>query len=104
MDKARILVVEDEPVVALDISTMLLGMGFEVLPPVSTGRLAVEAAREYKPDLILMDIALPGGIDGIEAAVAIRARDDIPIIYMTANADPATVERAASAPLNSLGT
>jgi len=94
MDKARILVVEDEPVVALDISTMLLGMGFEVLPPVSTGRLAVEAAREYKPDLILMDIALPGGIDGIEAAAAIRARDDIPIIYMTANADPATVERA----------
>ena len=94
MDKARILVVEDEPVVALDISTMLLGMGFEVLPPVSTGSLAVEAAREYKPDLILMDTALPGGIDGIEAAVAIRARDDIPIIYMTANADPATVERA----------
>lgn len=94
MDKARILVVEDEPVVALDISTMLLGMGFEVLPPISTGRFAVEAAREHKPDLILMDIALPGGIDGIEAAAAIRTRDDVPIIYMTANADPATVERA----------
>ncbi len=94
MDKSRILIVEDEPVVALDIRTMLLGMGFEVLPPVGTGRKAVEAAREHSPDLILMDIILPDGIDGIEAAAEIRSKDDIPVIYMTANADSSTVERA----------
>lgn len=94
MDKPRILIVEDEPVVALDIRTMLLGMGFEVLPLVNTGKKAVEAAREHGPDLILMDIMLPDGIDGIEAAAEIRSKDDIPVIYMTANADSSTVERA----------
>ena len=94
MAKARILIVEDESIIALDLSGILRGLGYEVSGIVPSGTKAVEAAVADPPDLILMDIILLGDMDGIEASRRIRSSRDIPIIYLTANADPATVQRA----------
>ncbi len=92
--KARIMIVEDESIIALDLSGILQNLGYETSAIVSTGAGAVEAALADAPALILMDIVLVGGMDGIEAARSIRSVRDIPVIYLTANADQATVERA----------
>lgn len=92
--KARIMIAEDESIIALDLSGILGSLGFETCGIVSTGARAVETALSDTPDLILMDIILMGDMDGIEAARRIRSVRDIPVIYLTANADPATVQRA----------
>ena len=89
-----ILVVEDENVVALDIQRDLVSFGYDVPATASTGQEAIEMAAGLRPDLVLMDIRLRGGVDGIEAAEEIRTRFNIPSIYLTAYADPATVSRA----------
>lgn len=89
----RILIVEDETIVALDLKNMLLSMGYEVTALASSGKEAIEKARETRPDLILMDIILRGPMDGVEAAGAIRDKDDIPIIYLTAHSDQSMVQR-----------
>jgi CheY-like chemotaxis protein len=68
-------------------------MGYVVYPPVASGEEAVDKAREYNPTLILMDVGLAGSIDGIEAALRIRARARIPIVYVTAFSDDATLAR-----------
>ena len=91
---AKILVVEDEPVVALDLRTRLTRMGYLVTETVARGEDAVELARTLSPNLILMDIRLRGGMDGITAAAEIRNRFGLPVIYLTAHADEATVDRA----------
>jgi PAS domain S-box-containing protein len=90
----RILVVEDENVVALDIRRDLVSFGYTVPATASSGEDAIEKAAALRPDLVLMDIRLRGPIDGIEAAEEIRARFNIPAIYLTAYADPATLGRA----------
>lgn len=89
----RILIVEDETIVALDLKNMLSSMGYEVTSTASTGKEAIERARVDRPDLILMDIILRGPMDGVEAAGAIREMDDIPIIYLTAHSDQSMVQR-----------
>ena len=94
MSKAKILIVEDELVIALSIKKSLEKLGYEVTGMVTTGEEAVDKAFEQDHDLILMDIILSGSIDGIEAARRIRKESDIPVIYLTANADSATLERA----------
>jgi PAS domain S-box-containing protein len=94
MSKAKILIVEDELVIALSIQKSLESLDYEVTGFVATGEEAVDKALGQNPDLILMDIILSGAIDGIEAARRIRKKTDIPIIYLTANADSATVDRA----------
>jgi PAS domain S-box-containing protein len=91
---ARILIVEDESIVALDIKTRLLNLGYTVLDIASSGERAVQKAVETGPDLVLMDIKLKGEMDGIEAAEQIHARLDVPVIYLTAFADEATLQRA----------
>jgi PAS domain S-box-containing protein len=91
---ASILVVEDEPVVALDLRTRLTRMGYLVSGMVARGEDAVEFAGTQRPDLILMDIRLRGAMDGISAAEQIRHQFGLPVIYLTAHADEATVERA----------
>lgn len=91
---ASILVVEDEPVVALDLRTRLTRMGYLVSGTVARGEDAVEFVRTQLPDLILMDIRLRGVMDGITAAEQIRNQFGLPVIYLTAHADDATVERA----------
>jgi len=89
----RVLVVEDEHLVALDIQVRLTRMGF--VPVVCfTGSDAILKASEERFDLILMDIKLKGSMDGIEAAHSIHTIQDTPVIYLTAYADAATIERA----------
>ncbi|GAB4545090.1 MAG: hypothetical protein Kow0063_39000 [Anaerolineae bacterium] len=86
--------VEDESIVALDIQNLLRNLGYDVVAIVSSGEEAVTSAAEMTPDLVLMDIRLKGALDGVEAAEQIRSRLDIPIIYLTAYADEATLQRA----------
>jgi diguanylate cyclase (GGDEF)-like protein/PAS domain S-box-containing protein len=94
MTQVRILVVEDESIVAADIQERLEALGYEVPATVGWGEKAVELAGTLRPDLVLMDIQLKGRMDGVEAADQIRHRFGIPVVYLTANADHPTVERA----------
>jgi diguanylate cyclase (GGDEF)-like protein/PAS domain S-box-containing protein len=89
-----ILIVEDESLVARDIRGMLRSLGYEQADICSTGADAVRLAAEKKPDLILMDIVLKGPMDGISAAAKIRESQNLPVIYLTAYTDEATLERA----------
>ena len=96
MSKGQILVVEDEFITASDIKRSLVKMGYDVPATVDNGPGAIEKAGEHKPDLVLMDINLIGPMNGIEAAKEIRERYGIPVIYLTAQSDDATVEKAVS--------
>jgi PAS domain S-box-containing protein len=92
---ARILIVEDEAIVAKDIADILTGMAYEVAGTTPAGEEAVELAGRLKPDLVLMDVKLRGEMDGVQAAGQIQSRFDIPVVYLTAHADNATLNRAA---------
>lgn len=94
MEQAKILVVEDEGIVAIDLQATLEDLQYIVTAVVDSGELAIEKAKETQPDLVLMDIRLAGKIDGIEAAEIIRSQLDIPVIYLTAYADKETLKRA----------
>jgi CheY-like chemotaxis protein len=94
MATARILIVEDELLIAWDLERRLSRLGYAVLGTASSGQDAVEKALELRPELILMDIRLPGDMDGIEAAARIRAQLPTAIVYMTAYADEPTVQHA----------
>ncbi len=94
MKKPRILVVEDDRIIARSLRMILEQLGYEVTAMAPTGQAAIREAKETQPDLVLMDIILDGDMDGIEAASVIRSHLDIPIIYLTAHADQATRERA----------
>jgi CheY-like chemotaxis protein len=92
--KNRIMLVEDELITAVDIQRMLERKGFRVMATISSGKEAVEKAKEILPDLIIMDIFLSNEMDGIEATDQIVSQTNIPVIYLTANADPTTLRRA----------
>lgn len=94
MAAEKILVVEDERVVARDIEKRLKKLGYVVSASVASGEAALEKVAECRPDLVLMDIRLKGQLDGIEAAEQIRADFGTPVIYLTAYADEATLQRA----------
>ncbi len=94
MSKARIMIVEDEGVVALQIRESLEGLGYVVPAVAMSGEEAMERLLETEPDLILMDVKLPGGLSGIEAARKIRGRLDVPIVYLTAFSDEETLALA----------
>ncbi len=94
MSPVRVLVVEDESIVALDIQHRLRAMGYEVVGLALTGPEALELAERTVPDLVLMDIRLKGPLSGIETAEHLRARRDLPVIYLTAYTDQLTLERA----------
>ena len=91
---AKILIVEDEAITAMDIQKTLESAGFEVVSTASMGKEAIQKAGELKPDLILMDITLKGKIDGIVVADKIMTLFDIPVIYLTAFSDEETFKRA----------
>jgi two-component system cell cycle sensor histidine kinase/response regulator CckA len=91
--KPTILVVEDERLVAMDLKLMLEQLGYQVLGLAADGPTAIASAQQLQPQLILMDIHLQGAMDGIEVAAAIRLLSDVPIIFLTAHADPATRAR-----------
>jgi len=96
MPKANILIVEDEAVVAADLAGKLERAGYRSVGIACDGEDAVETAKALVPDLVLMDIRLAGPIDGIKTAERIQAFRNIPIVYLTAHSDMATLRRAAA--------
>ncbi|MCH8208803.1 MAG: uridine diphosphate-N-acetylglucosamine-binding protein YvcK, partial [Nitrospinae bacterium] len=90
----KILVVEDDSVVAMDIKESLRFFGYRVVSPVSTGEAALESVEKHHPNLVMMDIKLEGRMDGISAAEKIHAYYDIPVIYLSAYSDSKTLRRA----------
>lgn len=94
MAKANVLVIEDEKIVSIDIQQSLKKLGYNVVGSADTGEKAIELALELKPDVILMDIMLKGDMTGIQAADAIKKEIDVPIVYLTAYTDEATLAKA----------
>lgn len=94
MKKIQILIVEDELLIAENLAMKLKKFGYVIAGIVSSGQAALKHVQSKKPDLILMDIAIKGNIDGIETAAKIGVIEEIPIIYLTAYADDETLERA----------
>ena len=94
MSKTSVLVVEDENIVSKDIQHSLKKLGYVVVGASSTGEKAITLAHETKPDVVLMDIMLKGDMNGIETASRIKAELKIPVIYLTAYADEATLAKA----------
>jgi PAS domain S-box-containing protein len=90
----NILIVEDEKIIAKGIERRLKGLGYRVCGVADNGEEAIAKARELCPDIILMDIHLGVGLDGVEAAARIRSERPVPIIYLTAHSDDATLQRA----------
>ncbi|WP_445246537.1 putative bifunctional diguanylate cyclase/phosphodiesterase [Microcoleus sp. OTE_8_concoct_300] len=93
MCQKKILIVEDESIIAEDISDSLISLGYRITGMVYSGEEAIEAAAKFRPDLVLMDVNLQGEIDGITAAAEIRSRFQIPVVYLTAYADENTLRR-----------
>lgn len=96
MTTEKILIVEDETVSSRSLELRMKKLGYEVLPAATTGEEALAMVENAPPDLILMDIRLRGEMDGIELAEIIRARWDIPIVYLTAHSEDETVQRATA--------
>jgi len=92
--QVRILVVEDETIVALDLQSSLKILGYEVVGTASNGPDAIAKANKTRPDLVLMDIILQGEMDGVQTAEAIHSQLNIPVIFLTACADEKTLQRA----------
>jgi CheY-like chemotaxis protein len=90
----RIMIVEDEFLIAMDLQKRLEDLGYEVPAVAASADRALELASLHMPDLILMDIRLQGGSDGIKAAAEVRRRLQIPVIFLTSHADAKTLERA----------
>jgi CheY-like chemotaxis protein len=90
---ARILVVEDEAIVAVSLKVTLERLGYEVVGVAARGEEAIALAGALLPDLVLMDIHLPGSVDGIDAAAAIRRNRDTAVVFLTASSDASAVRR-----------
>lgn len=94
MEDIKILVVEDENIIALNIKKKLKSFGYTVPAIVSTAEDAIKMTEITFPDLILMDVMLKGEMDGVQAIEEIRKKFDIPVIYLTAYSDDEVLERA----------
>jgi len=94
MAKKKILVVEDDNIIGMEIRDRVENLGYDVPAVLSYGEEAIAKVEVLKPDLILMDIQLRGKVDGIQAAEQIRRNYDIPVVYLTAYADDNTLKRA----------
>ncbi|MEM2144088.1 MAG: response regulator [Candidatus Jordarchaeaceae archaeon] len=94
MSKTKILIVEDEAIVAKDIENTLRKIGYDVVGVATSAEKAIQKIEENKPSLVLMDIMLKGKMNGIEAAEIVRKQYDIPVIFLTAYADENTLEKA----------
>jgi CheY-like chemotaxis protein len=92
---ASLLLVEDEAVLAMDLAFMLQDMGYRVCATADRSDDAVALAHAHRPDLVLMDIVIKGGVDGIETSRRIAQEIGIPVIFLTAYSDAETVSRAA---------
>lgn len=94
MTRPRILIVEDDAIISMEIAERLKRMGYDVIGIVATGEEAIISAARNRPDLVLMDIHLRGSMDGTEAAGRITSQIDVPVIYITAYSDQETRDRA----------
>lgn len=90
----QILIVEDEMVISMELAGTLKRLGYSICGQVIRGEDAIEKSGALRPDLVLMDIMLQGMVDGIEAADRIRELYDIPVVFLTAHSDEATLQRA----------
>lgn len=95
--KGRLLVVEDETLIAEYLVDLLAALGHEVCPPASTGLSALRIADSDRPDLAIVDIGLAGKMDGIETACELRARFGISSIFLSGASNAAVLERANAA-------
>jgi len=93
--KPKILIAEDESIIAMDLRVTLSKLGYEVTSVVNNALAVIQKAEQDKPDVILMDIMLGGSLDGIEAAKIISVNHSTPIIYVTALKDEETIKRAS---------
>jgi len=96
MNRAKILVVEDEPEVSVTLKLTLKKLGYTVVGCENTAEGAIQKAGEARPDIVLMDIELAGKMDGVTAADTIRKKYHIPVIYLTAICDTKTLERVGA--------
>lgn len=94
MEKLKIGIVEDETVIADTIDLMLRNLGYDTTFPAASFRQAMEMVEKDRPDLLLLDILLNGAKDGIDLAKAVREKYPMPVIFLTANSDVATVTKA----------
>jgi signal transduction histidine kinase len=94
MNASRIMVVEDERIVAMHLRQQLIKLGYDVAAPLASGEVALRQIDQMRPDLILMDIHIDGEVDGIETAARVPRDYHIPVIYLTAYSEPATLDRA----------
>lgn len=90
----KVLIVEDDMIIAMVLERMVTKLEYTVLDKVIEGRKAINIANNHKPDLILMDIQLKDGVDGITAMEEIRKNSEVPVIYITGNSDQFNVKRA----------
>ncbi|HEY9623613.1 MAG TPA: response regulator [Crinalium sp.] len=93
MTHARILIVEDESILALDLEEILENLGYAVLGIATNAASAIELVCQSQPDLILMDVGIPGDMDGLEAANEIWNRFKLPVVFLTASVDEKTLKR-----------
>ncbi|UCE36002.1 MAG: response regulator [Thermoplasmata archaeon] len=93
-EKIRILLVDDEKIITMHMEKLLSNMGYNVVGTASNAEEALTKARELYPDLIIMDIIMPGEKTGMDAAAEIKNELDLPVIFMTAFADDKIVEKA----------
>jgi CheY-like chemotaxis protein/DNA-directed RNA polymerase subunit L len=91
---SNILIVDDEAIISMQLEERLSTMGYTVTGMAATGEESIEKARLLSPDLVLMDIVMPGKMNGIEAAKVITAELDIPVVFVTAYADDIIIEKA----------
>jgi CheY-like chemotaxis protein len=94
MDKPRLMIVEDEAIVAADLAGQLAEMGYEVACSAASGEEALIIAAQVRPDLVLMDICLQGVMDGIDTAQKMREDLSLPVVFLTAHAEANTLLRA----------
>ena len=96
MEKIKILIVEDESILALGLKKKLENLGYSVTGMAASGKETFDKVSENKPDLIMMDIVIKGDIDGIETTAILNKTESIPVIYLTAYADDEILKRAAT--------
>ncbi|WP_431660316.1 response regulator [Pantanalinema rosaneae] len=94
MSGVNVLVVEDERIIALDLQERLLQLGYGVVGIADRADKVWQLVADYHPDLVLMDIQLRGNVSGIEIAAQLRSQVDLPIVFLTAYTDAATVKAA----------
>ena len=94
MEKTRILIAEDDFVVAKNLSITLEEKGYEVMGSCESGEELLQLLSQQLPDLVIMDINLAGLLDGVEVTALVKNKTDLPVLYLTSDRDPATLERA----------